>query len=707
MDAALLPLFAPRGIVVVGASADPAKLGHGVARNLTASGFANPIHFVNPKGGRLMGRPVHPDIASVPDPVDLAVLVLPARGVSAALRACADRGIRAAIIASSGFREVGPKGAALEAECVRVAREHGIRFMGPNCVGVLDTRLPIDTTFLPPPPPQPGEVAFISQSGAMCSAVIDWANGLGIGLSRLVSVGNEADLTTTDLLGPLAEDPHTRVITLYLEGIAEARRFVAVAREIGHTKPIIALKAGRTAGGRRAVVSHTGVLAGEDRAVDAAFRRSRVIRAMTSEELLDWARALAWCPLPEGRAMVVLTNAGGPGVVAADALEANGLALAGLTDATRDALRDLLPSAASVGNPVDMLASASPEQYAAALRILLADRNAHGVLVVLPPPPAYAAEAVAEALVPVVRAAEKPVVIALAGEQLLRRAGEVFTAARIPAYRFPERAASALAVLVRRAEMLARPDEEPPRLDDVQPDVVRLLLRRALEPGAGAAAASGLVDPAGAACVLAGYGIRVAPLELARSAEQAAALADAMGYPVALKVASPHIPHKSDVGGVRLGLTGAAHVADGFEHVVRGARAACADARVLGAYVQPMVPGGQELIVGAVRDPQFGPLVMVGAGGVEVERMRDVAFALAPLGCKEAEELLDRTWAGRRLRGFRNVPPADRAAAIDVMLRLAQLAADFAEIAEVEINPLRVLPEGQGAVAVDVRVCLA
>jgi acetyltransferase len=707
MDAALLPFFAPRGIVVVGASADSAKLGHGVARNLSACGFPNPIHFVNPAGGPLLGRTVHRAVASVPDPVDLAVLVLPARAVPAALSACAERGIRAAIIASSGFREVGPEGAALESECVRVAREHTIRFMGPNCVGVLDTRLPLDTTFLPPPPPRPGEIAFLSQSGATCSAVIDWANGHGIGLSRLVSVGNEADLTTTDFLGPLAEDPHTRVIALYLEGLGQGRRFVELAREVARTKPIIALKAGRTAGGRRAVVSHTGALAGEDRAVDAAFRRSRVIRAGTSEELLDWACALAWCPLPEGRAMAVLTNAGGPGVLAADALEANGLTLAELAVATRDALRDLLPSAASVGNPVDMLASASPQQFATALRFLLADRNVQGVLVVIPPPPAHAAEVVAEALVPIARAAAKPIAIALAGECLVRRAGDVFAAAHIPAYRFPERAASALAVLTRRAEMLARPDDEPLRLDDVQPEVVRAVLRRAVVPGAGASAAGDLPDSAVAACLLAGYGIRVAPLELARDAERAVALAEAMGYPVALKVASPDMPHKSDVGGVRLGLTGAAAVADAFADVVRGARASRADARVLGVYVQPMVSGGQELIVGAVRDPQFGPLVMAGAGGLEVEAAGDVAFALAPLGREEAGDLLDRTMAGRRLRGFRSVPPADRAAAIEAVVRLAQLAADFAEIAEVEINPLLVLPEGQGAVAVDVRVCLA
>src|SRR3989304_869343 len=379
MDPSFIPFFRPRGVVLVGASHDPGKLGYGVAANLVQSGYQGAIPFVNPKGGRPFGRPVHAALPLVPDPVALAVLIIPAPPVPDALRACGRRGVRAAIVLSGGFREVGPEGTALEAECRRAARELGIRLLGPNCVGIMDTPLPLDTTFLPPPSPAPGDVAFISHSGAICAAVTDWATGQGFGLSLLVSLGNQADLTETDMLAPVAEDAHTRVVTLYLEGIGDGRRFVEEAGAVARRKPIIALKVGRSAGGRRAAASHTGALAGQEVAYDAAFHRAGVIRAGTSGEMFDWSRALAWCPLPAGPDVAVLTNAGGPGVIAADAVERYGLRLAELQEGTRTALREFLPPVASVRNPVDILASASPVQYARSLHLLLAGAA--------PPPP--------------------------------------------------------------------------------------------------------------------------------------------------------------------------------------------------------------------------------------------------------------------------------------------------------------------------------
>jgi len=704
LDASLLPFFRPRGVVVVGVSRDPTKLGYGVARNLVHSGYTGAIHFVNPRGGHLFDRPLHPRIAAVPDPVDLAVLVIPAASVPEALRGCAARGIRAVTIASGGFREVGPEGAALEAECARIAAEHGLRLLGPNCIGLLDTHLPCDTTFLPPPGPLAGEVAFLSHSGAICAAVTDWATGQGFGLSRLVSLGNQADLTEADLLAPTAEDPYTRVITLYLEGINHGRRFIEQAAQVSRRTPILALKVGRSAGGRRAVASHTGALAGQEVAYEAAFRRAGVIRAETSEEMFDWARALAWCPLPVGQAvagsnakryaMAVLTNAGGPGAVAADALEAHHLPLAELSAHTQAALRDLLPPAASLRNPVDMLASASPAQYAGSLKALLDDPAVSGALVILPPPPMYTAEAVVDAMLPVIQAAVKPVVIALMGEALIQRAAARLRAAHVPDYRFPERAASALATLVQRAEALARPAEAPVLHCDVRPEVVAGLLGHGAE---------GWLDPVDAARALAAYGLPTPQLELARAPDEAALAAARLGFPVALKIASPDLPHKSDVGGVLLDLRDEAAVAAGFNALVERVRSARPQAQVQGAHVQRLAPPGQDVIIGAVQDAQFGPLVMFGSGGVEAEARRDVAFALAPLTRAEAEAMLEATWAGRRLRGFRGQPPADRAAALDALLRLAQLAADCPQLAEIEINPLRVLAQGQGAVAIDVR----
>lgn len=705
IDPTLLPFFDPKGIAVIGASTAPAKLGFGVARNLAQSGYTGAIHFVNPRGGRLLGRPVYPDIAAVPDPVDLAMVIVPAPMVPDTLAGIGRRGIRAAVIASGGFRETGPEGAALEAECLRVAREHAIRLIGPNCVGLIDTHLPLDTTFLPPPGPTPGDIAFISHSGAICAAVIDWARGQGFGLSHLISLGNQIDVRETDTLAAVAADPHTRVITLYLEGISDGRRFVRAAREVTRDKPIIALKVGRYSGGRRAVASHTGALAGQESAYNAAFHRAGVIRANTSEELFDWARALAWCPLPAGPDVAVLTNAGGPGVTAADALEGHGLRLAELLPETQTALRAILPPDASVRNPVDMLAAATAGQYAQSLGILLDDPGVHSVMVVLPPPPMESAGGVARALIPIIFAAGKPVVVALMGERMIQEAVEYFRAARVPEYRFPERAASALAVLTERARKVSdAAGELPLRLPDTRPDEAR----RALDDWRAAGGAPGEFLPFEVVGdMLAAYDIPVPRALPAATVAEAVDLAWQVGFPVALKVASPDIVHKTEVGGVLLNLTGPDEVAEGFATVTANARAAAPAARLDGVHVQRMVTSGQEVIIGAVQDPQFGAVVMFGSGGVEVEGLRDVEFALAPLTRGDASGLLERTWAGRRLAGFRNLPPADRAAVLDMIRRLGQLAADFPELAEIELNPVRVLPDGEGAFAVDVRARLA
>ena len=461
-DPTLAPFFTPRGVVIVGASHDPTKLGYGLTRNLVQSGYRGAIHLVNIKGGSLHGRPVYRSLAEVPEPADLAVLLIPAAFIPQALLDCAGRGLHAAVIASGGFRETGEQGAALEAQCLQIARQHAIRLLGPNSIGIIDTHLPIDTTFLSPPGPTPGDVAFISHSGAICAAVIDWARGQGFGISLLVSLGNQADVNETDVLLPVAADEHTHVLTLYLEGVSNGRRFVEQASKVARLKPILALKVGRYAGGQRAVASHTGALAGQESAFNAAFRRAGVIRASTSEELFDWARALAWCPLPQGRNVAILTNAGGPGVTAADAVEGVGLSLARLSQETQAALRAVLEPAASVQNPVDMLAAASPPEYANCLRILLNDPEVHSVMVVLPPPPMHTAGGIAKAIIPVIYTAEKPVVISLMGERLIQEAVEYFRAARIPEYRFPERAAAALAVLAQRAEALARSVTQEP-----------------------------------------------------------------------------------------------------------------------------------------------------------------------------------------------------------------------------------------------------
>lgn len=698
----LIPFFSPKGVAVVGASLDPTKLGYGLCRNLVQSGYRGAIHFVNIKGGNLMGLPVYTHISKVPDPVDLAVLLIPAQVIPQVIEECAQRGIEALIIAAGGFRETGPQGAALEDKCLDIARSYGVRILGPNCIGLIDTHLPIDTTFLSPPGPTPGDVAFISHSGAICAAVIDWARGQGFGLSRLVSLGNQADVTETDLLAPVVEDPYTKVITMYLEGISNGRYFLEQAQQVTRIKPVVALKVGRYESGQRAVASHTGAMAGLESAYNAAFRRAGVIRAETTEELFDWARALAWCPLPKGNSVGILTNAGGPGASAADSLEAQGLKLAKLNKETQAGLRDLLDPAASLNNPVDMLAAATPQQYANCLRILLSDPNVDSVMVILPPPPMHTAGGIAKAIIPVIYTAEKPVVVALMGERLIQEAVEHFRAARVPEYRFPERAAEALAVLTKRADYLvsanSHKDEGYPVLKNVNSSLVESILSK-YETG-------GFITQRNAYEVIDAYGIPTMRPKLARTQRQAVELASEMGFPVVIKIVSQDITHKSDVGGVMLDLKDPEDVEMGYMKIIENSLRARPEAEIIGVNVQPMLPSGQDVIIGAIQDPQFGTLVMFGSGGTEVEGLKDVKFALAPLAHREANQLLEETWAGNKLKGYRDLAPADQEAVIDTLLRLAQLASDFPQIAEVEINPLRALEQGKGAYAIDVRLRL-
>jgi len=698
-SSSLVPFFSPRGIALIGASTDPSKLGYGLARNLIQCNFQGVIHFVNPKGGTLLGHPIHSSVLGLPDPVDLAIILIPAEGVAGVLKDCATRGIHAVIVSSGGFRETGKLGAELEANLMEIAGHHGIRILGPNCIGLLDTHLPLDATFLPPPGPPQGDVAFISHSGAICAAVIDWARGQGFGLSRLVSLGNQADVNETDVLAPIAEDKFTRVLTLYLEGVSDGPRFVQEARKITHRKPIVALKVGRYPGGQRAAASHTGALAGQESAFNAAFRRAGVIRADTSEELFDWARALAWCPLPKGRAIAILTSAGGPGVTAADALEMNGMSLAVLSSDTRAKLKQLLPPAASLINPVDMLASASPEQFAACLQALLADPGVNGVLVVTPPPPMHTTGAVAKTMIPIIHNSDKPVTIALMGERLIQEAVEHFRAARVPEYRFPERAASALAVLAQRAEYLQQERDSISEEVVVDRNIVRNVIKSHKQT-------SGFLNSTEISLIMQAYHLPDVPLRLATSSDIAVKYANELGFPVVMKIASLDISHKSDTGGVMLNLLDSESVSMGYTKIIINARKNYPNSIIDGVYVQPMIPAGQEVILGAIQDAQFGPMVMFGSGGVEVEGLKDVAFALAPVTNQDAEWMLENTWAGRRLLGFRHLPPADRQAVLDTIKRLGQLAADFSQLSEIEINPLRVFPSSHGVAALDVRIKL-
>jgi acetyl coenzyme A synthetase (ADP forming)-like protein len=691
-------LFSPEGVVVVGASLNPTKLGYGVARNLVVSEYPGVIHFVNPRGGTLFDRPLYPNLASVPDPVDLAVIMIPAEKVPDALRDCGERGIQHVIVGAGGFRETGEEGRALEDRCLEIAQSYGIRVLGPNCIGYLDTHIPIDTSFLPLPGPIRGDIAFLSHSGAICETVIDWARGQGFGLSRLVSLGNQMDLNEGEILPAVAADRNTQVVAMYMEGVGDGATFIEQARKVTPQKPVVAIKVGRSSSGRKAVASHTGALAGRDEAFDAAFRKAGVIRARHSEEMFDWARALAWCRPPSGPNMAVLTNAGGPGAIAADALDANGLQLPELQAETRRGLAQLLPAAANLHNPVDMLAGAGPREYADCLRLLLADEGVDGIILILPPPPVTTAAEVAGAIIPVIRSAEKPVVVALMGEELIAHAARLFRQSRIPDYRFPERAASVLRVLYERSKQLDRQLSAPPTYRDLKPDrvVSNLMQARVGREGFIAASRAHAIGEA--------YGLPMLAYRLVAKPEEALEAAEELGYPVVLKLDSPDLPHKSDLGVLALGLKSPEQLRVAYDRILKQAQESIPEVHFEGLMIQPELQGGQEVIVGFVRDEQFGPLMMFGTGGVDVEVLQDVAFDLAPLSREEVGAMIDRTQAGRKLGGFRSGAPADREAVIEVILRMSQLALAHPEIQELEINPLRVMARGDGAFALDVRL---
>jgi acetyl coenzyme A synthetase (ADP forming)-like protein len=686
----LYTFFHPRGVAVIGASSDPTKLSHGVIRNLLTHGYRGPVYPVNPRGGILLGLRVYQAVTEVPDPVDLAVIILSAGQTAKALEACGQRGIRAAVLIASGFAELGAGGRERETQLREIARQYEMRFIGPNCVGVVDTYAPIDTTFIRTMPDQ-GVIGFVSHSGAVCGGTMDWASAVGVGFSRIVSLGNQTDVDVADALESLAADPHTRVVAAYVEGLPDGRRFVETARRLTSHKPLVVLKAGRTPSGTRAVASHTGALAGADRAFLAACRRAGAIPVENLEELVDAAIALAYRQPPPGPRMAILTNAGGPAAVGADELDRQGLRLTDFSGETETRLREICPPGTMVGNPVDMLGGPQPGHYTAALEALLAAPEVDGVMAVFVPqaimPPHDVAVAVAQAA----EEAEKPVVCCISGGGGIGAAARALHAHSVPHYLTPARAALGLGVLWRYGAMQAQPRPEPEAMMGVDRERATALVQAAQ------ATTLRVLNPQAGAEMATAYGLRVPPSGLASDGEAAVALAREFGYPVALKRVAPGIVHKADAGGVALGLEDGDGVRSAF-------------ARMIGpgeqGFVQRLAPGGLEVIVGAQRDAQFGPLVMFGLGGVYVEVLQDVAFRLAPLSRAEAREMVMETAAGRLLAGVRGQPPGDVNGVVEALLRVGQLMVDLSQVVEVDLNPLIVGPSGARAWAVDVRIVL-
>ena len=699
MPDGLEPFFNPRGVAIIGASSNPSKLSHGVVRNMKACGYPGAVYPVNPRGDQILGYKVYPSILEVPDPIDLAVIMIPAPYVAGALDQCGERGLGAAIIITGGFREAGPEGATAESQLKEIAERYGMRLIGPNCVGVMDSHLPLDTTFITAMPRQ-GSIAFVSHSGAICGGTTDWAREVSVGYSRIASLGNQLDVDIADGIRMMASDPHTRVINVYAEGLPEGRRFVDAAVPVFRERPIVMLKAGLTSSGTRAVASHTGALAGDEQAYLAACHRAGALVVSSLQEQNDLANALANQPLPSGNRVAILTNAGGPAALSADELDRGGLAMANLLPETIRALKDVTPRGAQLGNPVDMLGGPEAEMFKAAGKLLLADPGVDMLIATFVPQAITPVMGVAANVVAAAGASDKPVVCCLVGGESVGEAGRYLNEHGVPFFQDPNRAARALAGLHRYAQLRARPDLAPMAVEGVDRETVRAALAAAWEAnGAGFVDASVEVflDADTCATVAAAYGIAVPASGLAETADASVELAEELGYPLAMKLIAEDLVHKADVGGVRLNLADAGAVRDAFAAMV-GDRT---DVQVM---LQQMAPAGQEVILGAQRDAQFGPVLMFGMGGTLVEVLRDVAFRLAPLNAVDAEQMVDETAAGKILRGVRGQAPRDVATVVDTLCRVGQLVSDFPCIRELDINPLIVL--GDGVSAVDVRIAI-
>ncbi len=695
MARSLDPVFSPCSVAVVGASRRRDSIGFALVRNLVAGELNGPIFPVNPRANSVHSLKCYPAVGAIPDPVDLAVIAVPRPAVQAVVEECIAKQVRGLVVITAGYAETGEEGARHERLLLETVRAAGVRMIGPNCMGVINTdpEVRLNATFAPVPA-LAGSIGFVSQSGALGVAILNVASDLGLGLTQFASMGNKADVSGNDLLEHWEDDPETRVVAMYLESFGNPRRFTEIAKRVGKKKPILVVKSGRTSEGARAASSHTGAIAGADVSVSAFLEQCGVLRADTIEELFDVARALDRCPLPQGDRVAIVTNAGGPAIMATDACVNLGLEMAELGEATVAELRSFLPPEASVANPVDMIASADDASYARALTAVAADPQVDMVMVINVTPLQYRPADVMAAVARVAgeQAAGKPVLAVMMAtddfyEEMKLRAGEP------PIYRFPEAAARAMAQLARYAAWRRRPDDEPPPefpMDEAE--IGRLL----------AATADGYLPPGDAFRVLELAGIPLARYRVAESAGGALAAAAELGYPVAVKADAPGLVHKSDVGAVALGLGSEAELAAALEAMQQSLRQAGYEARSF--VVQEMVKGGHEVIFGLSADPRFGPLLMFGLGGKYVEVLRDVRFGVTPLSAAEAEEMIRGIRGFPLLAGVRGERPADLGILVEILLRLAQLGKRFPAIRELDVNPVLASPERETAVALDARI---
>ncbi len=692
-------ILRPRTVAVIGASRSPHTIGHQVLANLIGHGFTGSVYPVNPHAPSVHSVKAYPTVGAIPDLVDLALIVVPRQYVLNVAEECGQAGVRGLVVISAGFKEMGGEGVETERRLVEIVERHRMRMVGPNCMGVINAHpdYSMNATFAPTMPPF-GQAAFVSQSGALGVSVLDYAAEYGIGFSQFVSVGNKPNVSGNDLLLQWEHDPDVQVILMYVESFGNPRRFFEIASRLTKTKPILALKSAKSKAGARAASSHTGALAASDTAVDALLAQTGVLRAGSIEELFDMAMAFSGRSLPRSRRTAVLTNSGGPGILAADALETHALELVDLQPDTVAKLKPLFPPEASIRNPLDMIASATAANYQTALDAILSDDHVDSAVAIFVPPLGVRQEDVAESIVRVAQHhLQKPVLAVLMGREGLPQGKAELHRAGIPAYIFPESAARALAALRRHREWRARPDV-PPRELAVDRARVAAIAARARAEGRTKLSEIEALE------VLAACGIPAAPARLARDAEGAARAAAELGFPVVLKIVSPQIVHKTDVGGVRPNVDSVTEAKVACVEMLEAVRQHAPQATIDGILVQRMIHGGRETIAGITRDHAFGPLVMFGLGGVFVEAIRDVVFRIAPIQPLDAHDMVRAIRGVAILDGIRGAPPVDFAALVDILLRVSQLAVDVPEIAELDINPLLTFPDR--VVAVDARVLI-
>ena len=703
--ASLRPFFFPSAVAVVGASREPAGIGYRILEALIANSFQGAIYPVNPRAAEICSLRAYASVRDIPEPVDLAVVAVPRDAVLGVVEECAERGVKALVVITAGFAETGADGRALQQRLVEKVRGCGMRMVGPNCLGLLNTdpRVRLNASFSPYFPP-PGVVAMSSQSGALGIAILALARRRRLGVSSFVSVGNKADVSSNDLLQFWEEDERTRVILLYLESFGNPRRFARIARRVGRSKPIVALKAGRSPSGTRAAGSHTAALAASDVAVDALFRQTGVIRAETVDEMFDLAAALGSQPLPRGRRVAIVTNAGGPGILCADACEAGGLSVSELSEATRSSLAAFLPPAASLANPVDMIASASPDQFRRAVETVLSASEVDSLIVIFIPVGVVKTEEAARAVGEGVAAARaaghgmKPVLACMMAEEGTPNPLPL-DSETIPVYAFPEAAARALGKIAVYANWRAAPLGVIPNFTDIDSEKAREICVNAIQ-----ARGPSWLSADETRAVLAAIGLPLPAGGTAKSADEAAKLARAVGFPVALKLASHSIVHKTEIGAVRLNLSDEESVRRAFEEIRSRLERDGMLGAMDGALVQPMILSGVEVMVGVTADPLFGPLIAFGLGGIHVEILGDVRFRITPLSDRDAAEMVREIRGFRLLEGYRGHPPADVEAIQDALLRVSRLVEEVPEIGELDLNPIFALPPGQGCVIADARI---